>query len=294
MYEKFYGFTEKPFNTSPDPRFFFSSPRHAEALNGLRYCIEERKGFVVICGDIGAGKTTVCRTLMRQLAKETKIALITNTHLSPRELIAEILEEYGIESKGGTKQKLLSAFNQYLIQQLQADVNVVLIIDEAQNLSFTAMEEIRMLSNLETEREKLLQIILLGQPQLKTKLEAPKMEQFRQRIAFSYFIDPLNRKETGEYIAHRLKVAGAEDLLTIFTEAAIDLIYHNTGGTPRLINLFCDSALLTGYVEGSILVTSRIIAGVARERSLDHRHYDIEAATAPEAATAVQQEIVHG
>lgn len=289
MYEKFYGFTEKPFNTSPDPRFFFSSPRHYEALNGLWYCIEERKGFVVICGDIGAGKTTVCRTLMRRLKKETRVALVTNTHITPRELIAEVLEEYDIEHKGGSKQKLLSALNHYLIRQLEADVNVVLIIDEAQNLSFSALEEVRMLSNLETEREKLIQIILLGQPQLKAKLESAKLEQFRQRIAFSYFIDPLTRKEAGEYIAHRLKVAGVSDPRLIFTEEAVDLLFHHTRGVPRLINIFCDSALLTGYVEGSSLITAGTIATVARERSLDHRHTDTDVPPAPEAAVAVTE-----
>ena len=151
MYKDFYGFKEKPFNTTPDPEFFFPSARHFEALNGLWYAIEERKGFVAIMGDIGAGKTTICRTLMRKLDKTTKVALITNTHLTPRELIASILEEFEVEAKG-SKQKLLSALNHYLIQQLAADVNVVLIIDEAQNLTTKVLEEVRMLSNLETER----------------------------------------------------------------------------------------------------------------------------------------------
>lgn len=271
MYKQYYGFTDKPFNTSPDPRFFFSSARHAEALSGLWYAVEERKGFVAIMGDIGAGKTTICRTLMSKLGKNTKVALITNTHITPRELIAEMLEEFDVENRGGSKQKLLSALNHFLIQQLEADVNVVLIIDEAQNLSPKTLEEVRMLSNLETEREKLIQIILLGQPQLKSKLESPKLEQFRQRIAFSYFIEPLNQKEAAEYIRYRLKIVGCDDPRSIFTEEAIDLMYHHTRGVPRLINIFCDSALLTGYVEDSRPITTRIIEEVARERSLDYR-----------------------
>ena len=284
MYRQFYGFSEKPFNTSPDPRFFYSSALHTEALSGLWYAIEERKGFVVIMGDIGAGKTTVCRTLMSKLGKNTKVALITNTHITPRELIAEILEEFEVEPRGASKQKLLSAFNQFLINQLEADVNVVLIIDEAQNLSPKTLEEIRMLSNLETEREKLLQIILLGQPQLRAKLENPRLEQFRQRVAFSYFIQPLSKRDTEEYIRHRLKFVGCNDHRLIFTDEAIDLIYHHTHGTPRLINIFCDSALLTGYVESSKPITSRVINDVARERSLDHRPAYVESAPQEEVA----------
>lgn len=271
MYKRFYGFTEKPFNTSPDPRFFYSSELHTEALSGLWYAIEERKGFVAIMGDIGAGKTTVCRTLMGKLGKDTRVALITNTHITPRELIAEILEEFEIEPNGTSKQKMLSAFKRFLIEQLEADVNVVLIIDEAQNLSSKTLEEVRMLSNLETEREKLIQIILLGQPQLKAKLENPKLEQFRQRIAFSYFIHPLSQEDTAAYIRHRLQVVGCDDVHLIFTDEAIEMIYQHTHGIPRLINLFCDSALFAGFAESSKPITTRIISDVARERSFDHR-----------------------
>jgi general secretion pathway protein A len=276
MYKDFFGFTEKPFNSSPDPRFFYASSKHFEALNGLWYAIDQRKGFVVITGDIGAGKTTVCHTLMSKLDKTTKVALITNTHITPKELIASILEDLEIEHKGGSKQKLLSCLNHYLIQQLAADVNVVLIIDEAQNLSYRTMEEVRMLSNLETDREKLIQIILLGQPQLNARLETPKLEQFRQRIAFSYFIEPLNQRDAAEYIRYRLKIACPEGGQNIFTEEAIKQLYHHTHGIPRLINLLCDSALLTGYVEGTKTITTRIIDEVARERSLDYRPVEKE------------------
>lgn len=270
MYEKFFGFSEKPFNTSPDSRFFFSGSRHLEALNGLIYAIEERKGFVVITGDIGAGKTTICRTLINKLDRTAKVALITNTLLTPRELIAAILEEFKIEIKSGSKQKMLSQLNRYLLDQLAARINVVLIIDEAQNLSPRDLEEVRMLSNLETDREKLIQIILFGQPQLKDKLEHTRLEQFRQRIAFHYFIGPLQKEEAREYILHRLKFVTAVGAHSaVFPEESLELMYQHTRGIPRLINLFCDSALLSGYVQETRTITAQIVAEVARERELN-------------------------
>jgi general secretion pathway protein A len=267
MYEKFYGFSEKPFNTTPDSKFFFPSAKHTEALNSLIYAINERKGFVVITGEIGAGKTTVCRTLLNKLELNTRVATITNTHLTCKELIAEILEELEIEYKGGTKQKLLSHLNTYLIKQLAADINVVLIIDEAQNLTPTVLEEVRMLSNLETEKEKLIQIILLGQPQLKAKLENIRLEQFKQRIAVYYHLTGLVRNETQEYILHRLKLV-SNNGYDFFTPRAMDLIYEHSKGIPRLINLICDSALLSGYVYEIRKITENIIQEVIRERDL--------------------------
>jgi general secretion pathway protein A len=268
MYEKFFGFTEKPFNTTPDSKFFFPSTKHIEALNSLRYAIDERKGFVVITGEIGAGKTTVCRTLLNQLDINTNVGLVTNTHLTMRELIATILEEFEIEYTSGSKQKLLSLLNQYLIKQLAADMNVVLIIDEAQNLTPSVLEEVRMLSNLETEKEKLIQIILMGQPQLKVKLENPNLEQFKQRIAVYYHLESLSKDETQEYISHRLKLASSNGTLEIFDKTAIDLIYAYSRGVPRLINLVCDSALLSGYVLDTKQINEQIIADVIKERQI--------------------------
>lgn len=268
MYEKFYGFTEKPFNTTPDAKFFFPSTKHTEALNSLIYAIGERKGFVVITGEIGAGKTTVCKTLLNKLELNTRVATITNTHLTCKELIAEILEELEVEYKGRTKQKLLSQLNTYLIQQLNNDINVVLIIDEAQNLTYKVLEEIRMLSNLETEKEKLIQIILIGQPQLKAKLENVRLEQFRQRIAVYYHICALNRSETEEYILHRLNLVSANGI-DFFIPLAIDLIYKHSGGIPRLINLICDSALLYGYIYDTQKITENIINEVIKERDFN-------------------------
>jgi len=268
MYEQFYGFKEKPFNNTPDPKFFFSSFKHAEALNSLIYAIEERKGFVVITGEIGAGKTTITRAFLNQIDMNTKVALITNTHLNPKELICAILEELDVEYKPGGKQKLLSQLNDYLIKQLAADVNVVLIIDEAQNLSLRVLEEVRMLSNLETETEKLIQIILMGQPQLKKKLNDPKLEQFKQRIALYYHLKSLDRNETQNYIIHRLKMVSSNGT-EYFSPEAIDLLYKHSKGVPRLINLVCDSALLSGYTYDTKQITEKIINEVIRERDIN-------------------------
>ncbi|MEW6074713.1 MAG: AAA family ATPase [Candidatus Omnitrophota bacterium] len=267
MYEKFYGFSEKPFNTTPDSKFFYPSAKHTEALNSLIYAINEKKGFVVITGEIGAGKTTVCRATLNKLEPNTKVALITNTNLTCKELIAQILEEFEVEYKPGTKQKLLSQLNHYLIRQLAADINLVLIIDEAQNLSSKVLEEVRMLSNLETEKEKLIQIILLGQPQLKTKLQNPKLEQFQQRISVYYHIPGLTKEETRDYIFHRLKLVSSNGV-DIFSPKAMDMIYAYSRGIPRLINLVCDSALLSGYVYEISKITEKIIHEVISERDL--------------------------
>lgn len=268
MYEKFYGFSGKPFNTTPDSRFFFPSHKHTEALNSLIYAINERKGFVVVTGEIGAGKTTVTRTLLSRIDPCTKVAYITNTHLTCKELIAEILEELEVEHTSGSKQKLLSHLNNYLIRQLAQDVNVVLIIDEAQNLTPKVLEEVRMLSNLETEKEKLIQIILIGQPQLKVKLENARLVQFKQRIAVYYHINPLTKDESREYIAHRLKLVSSNGV-DIFSPRALDVIYEYSSGIPRLINLICDSALLSGYVYETKNITEKIINEVLKERDFN-------------------------
>ena len=260
MYEKFYDFTDKPFNMTPDSKFFFSSSKHEEALNCLLLAISERNGFVVITGEIGAGKTTVCRTLLNRLDQTTKVALVLNTHLGKKELLTTILEDLDIEYKSTSKTHLLSALNEYLLEQASKDVNVVLIIDEAQNLTPSVLEEVRMLSNLETETEKLIQIILMGQPELKKKLAMPKLEQFRQRVVFHYHLDPLNREEAGDYIRHRLTKAGNK-AADIFEDGAISEIYKHSKGVPRLINVMCHSSLITGLVYG----TKRITRSIALE-----------------------------
>ena len=273
MYEKFYQFTEKPFNITPDSKFFFPSDIHTEALNSLIYAINERRGFVVVTGEIGAGKTTVIRMLLNKLEFNTKVATITNTHLTCKELITEILEELEVSYKPGTKQKLLSQLNKYLIEQLSQDVNVVLIIDEAQNLSPKVLEEVRMLSNLETEKEKLIQIILVGQPQLRGKLDSVKLLQVKQRISVYYHLAFLNQKETKDYISHRLKMV-CQNGCDIFTSQAIDMIYGHSRGIPRIINLMCDSALLSGFAYEAKTIDEKIINEVIEERNFSRAHLE--------------------
>jgi len=264
MYNKHFGFKEAPFNMTPNSRYFFSSSRHTEALSTLIYAIEERKGFVVITGEIGSGKTTVCRALLNQLNALTQTALVTNTHISGKDLLVTVLEDLEVEFTPGSKARLLSQLNQYLIDQLRNDRNVVLIIDEAQNLSASVLEEVRMLSNLETENEKLVQIIFLGQPELKRKLSSPRLEQLRQRIAVFYHLLPLSYEDTKEYILHRGRVASSSER-AFFTDAAIDLVYAFTKGVPRLINQICDSALLSGYIAGVSIINEDLMREVIEE-----------------------------
>jgi len=265
MYYAYYGFKEAPFNLTPNSKFFFSSQKHTEALSTLVYAITERKGFVVITGDIGSGKTTVCRTLLNQLDPNTQTALITNTHMSGKDLLISILEDLEVEFKPGSKSKLLSQLNDYLIDQLRRNNNVVLIIDEAQNLTPSVLEEVRMLSNLETESEKLIQIIFLGQPELKAKLALPRLEQLRQRVAVYYNLTPLNQADAQQYILHRLNIASGNNKRKYFTDEALDLIYKFSKGVPRLINQICDSALLTGYINEEEKIDLKIMEEVIGE-----------------------------
>ncbi len=264
MYDSFYKFKEPPFNLTPNSRFFFESDRHTEALSTLYYAIEQRKGFVVITGDIGSGKTTVCRALINKLSANTQVALVTNTHLSGKDLLVSILDDLEVDYKPGSKAKLHGQLNDYLIQQLSRDNNVVLIIDEAQNLTPSVLEEVRMLSNLETENEKLIQILFLGQPELKKKLSLGKLEQLRQRIAVYYELAPLSADDTRKYIKHRLQVASESDR-EYFTEGAIARVCEFSGGVPRLINSTCDNALLTGFAEGKDKIGLDIIEEVIAE-----------------------------
>ncbi|MBU1933026.1 MAG: AAA family ATPase [Candidatus Omnitrophica bacterium] len=267
MYEKHYNFKENPFNLTPDSRYFYPSEKHQETLDNLIYAINERKGFVVITGEIGSGKTTVCRTLLNRLDSRIKASLILNTHLTSKELIAAILEDLGEEPKKGTKAKLLNQLNRFLLEELSHDNNIVLLIDEAQNLSSRVLEEIRMLSNLETEREKLIQIILVGQPELRDKLRHRSMEQFKQRIALQYHLAPLTEEETGEYIKHRISRASTNGC-EIFTPEALDKIYDYSKGIPRLINSLCDRALLNGFIANKDKVDVDIIEESIKEKEI--------------------------
>ncbi len=261
MYLAFYNLREYPFNVTSDPGFLYLSPTHTEALDHLRYGIEQRKGFLAITGEIGAGKTTLCRALINRLDASVKVALILNSVLPETQLLEAIVEDFGITVAGRrTKGTLIRAINAFLLEQVCKGNNAVLIIDEAQNMRSSTLETVRMLSNLETEKEKLLQIVLVGQPQLRDKLNAPELVQLRQRIAVRFHVRALTRDEVGGYIRHRLKVAGANGDLR-FEEAAVDAVYEYSGGIPRLINILADRALLKGFVQESL----RIDAGVVRK-----------------------------
>jgi general secretion pathway protein A len=258
MYEKFYGLNESPFNMTPDPKFLYFSDKHSEALTQLLYGINTRKGFLVLTGEIGAGKTTLCRALLNELDENIKSALILNSNLSEIELLQAINEDLGLQYNYPTKKELIDELNQFLLKELEGDGNVVIIIDEAQNLAPSLLEQIRLLSNLETTKEKLLQIILIGQPQLRDVLELPELMQLNQRISIRYHINPLSRKETEDYIYHRLVIAGSKGDIK-FPNTALNRIYKFSGGIPRLINVVCDKSLLAGYVLETKEITRQIV-----------------------------------
>jgi general secretion pathway protein A len=262
MYREFFGLKEKPFNVTSDPNFLFLSRVHKEAFSHLLYGIKERKGFLEITGEIGAGKTTLCRALLNHLDANTKSAFIFNSTLPDMQLFQTILEDFGLPVEKKTKAVMLRQFNNFLLDELSRNNNVVLIIDEAQNLKNSVLEELRMLSNLETEKEKLFQMILVGQPQLREKINLPGMEQLRQRINVRFHITPLENDEVGEYIYHRLKVAGSRGDIT-FSSPALGAIYKYSKGIPRIINKVCDKALLCA----SVIETKQIDLAII-ERSI--------------------------
>jgi putative secretion ATPase (PEP-CTERM system associated) len=248
MYERFYELRERPFALSPDPEYLYPSRGHREALDYLRYGIETHAGFVVITGEIGSGKTTLVQTLLRRLDDQTTVGRIVNTILEPRELLETIMLDFGLPVDGRSKPVLLRDLAQYLVDQRLAGRLVLLVIDEAQNLSLAALEEIRMLSNLETEKSKLLQILLVGQPNLRDKLGSPELEQLRQRITVSYHLDPLDADETANYVNHRLRHASLGRPLQ-FPREVTDTIHARSRGVPRIINVISDAALVFGYAE---------------------------------------------
>lgn len=250
MYKLFYGLDEPPFNLTPDSKFLYLSHRHQEALAALIFGIQERKGFICLSGEIGSGKTTLIRAVLAQFdGGNVKSAIVLNSYLTDLELLQTINEEFGLEADSESKKALLDRLNRFLVEQFELDHNCVLIIDEAQNLRPETLEQIRMISNLETETDKLIQIILVGQPELRRTLALPELEQLNQRITVRYHVNPLEESEIGAYIAHRLRIAGAQ-VNVEFTPQALRLIYHVTDGVPRKINVLCDRCLLVGYVSG--------------------------------------------
>lgn len=246
MYERYFQLRERPFALSPDPDYLYPSKVHQEALSYLRYGIEGHAGFVVITGEIGSGKTTMLQSLLGRLDRNTTVARLVNTMLDARELLEAIVLDFGMDPTGLGKPVLLHRLGQFLVQQRQASRLTLLVIDEAQNLSLPALEEIRMLSNLETEKSKLIQIVMVGQPELRDTLALPQLEQLRQRITVSYHLQPLDAGETYNYINHRLRRAAIGSAVQ-FSRVVTDVVYSRSRGVPRIINVIADATLLFAY-----------------------------------------------
>lgn len=257
MYESYFGLKELPFNVTPDPRFVFFSQQHREALAALVYGVESRRGFIQITGEIGTGKTTLCRALLQRMSDRVHSALVFNPKLSEFELLQTIVEDFGIKPAGKKKKDYFDSLNRFLLEELDKGYNAIVIIDEAQLLSPKALEQIRLLSNLETSTQKLLQIILVGQPELKDLLNRKDLVQLYQRITIRYHLTVLTREEVEDYIRHRLQVAGAEG--EHFTPEAYEKIFQIAGGVPRLVNVLADRALMAAFTQSTRLIDAGMV-----------------------------------
>jgi general secretion pathway protein A len=247
-YLQYYNLTEAPFTITPNPRFLYQSAKHREALNHLVFGITERKGFVQLTGEVGSGKTTLCRALLEQLPTEQySTALILNPALNPDQMMAAIATEFGLDVRGKDRFQILQILNFFLLEEMAKQRDVVLIIDEAQNLTNELLEQVRLISNLETDNQKLLQIVLMGQPELRDRLNEHSLRQLRQRITVRYHLTPLGFTEVKEYIQHRLHVSGANGS-PYFSAGAIWRVFKYSKGIPRLVNAVCDKCLLAGFV----------------------------------------------
>lgn len=269
MYKEHFGFRELPFSITPDPRYLFLSEQHREALAHLLFGIKSDGGFVLLTGEVGTGKTTVCRCLLEQIPENTDIAFILNPKMTSEELLAAVCDELRISYPEGNSsiKVFVDRINEYLLNAHARGRKTVLIIEEAQNLAPDVLEQVRLLTNLETNHRKLLQIVMVGQPELKAMLSRPDMLQLSQRITARYHIGPLSKGEVGAYVNHRLAVAGATR--KVFPDSTIDKLYRLSKGIPRMINVICDRALLGAYVQGNVMVDNRTLATAARE-VLDH------------------------
>jgi len=271
MYEQYYGFAEKPFSLTPDPKYLYRSESHANAFELLQYAIERREGFVVITGDIGTGKTTLCRALLEKIDRKTFTALLLNPFLSEEDLLRAILQDLGVVSRGETwhgsrqpsKQELVNTLHDFLLSLVPLGARAVLIIDEAQNLPLPILEQIRILSNFETDKEKLLQIFLVGQLNLVPLLRSPELRQLDQRVSIRYQLKPLSEEEVGAYISHRLAIANAARSV-VFSPAALRVVHDYSGGIPRVINMLCDRALLGGYTAQTTRIDEDLVVTAAQ------------------------------
>ena len=266
MYEEYFSLKERPFSLTPDPDFLFLSGSHQQALDHLLFGLESGEGFIVVTGDIGVGKTTVCRALLRRLPERFATALVVNTLLTEKELLRTVLDDFGAPVPDGTRKDLLDALNRFLLAEAEVGRRPVLIIDEAQNLAPSLLEQVRLLSNLETEKRKLLQIVLFGQKELQEKLRLPQLRQFDQRITVRAMILPLDLRETSRYIQHRMSVAGAAGS-TFLTPAAERLLHRRSRGVPRRINQLCDRALLAACVRNAARVEPEDVVRAAASLS---------------------------
>ncbi len=264
MYLEHYNLIEFPFNITPDPRFLYYAPHHREAFDHLMYGITQRKGFIELTGEVGSGKTTLCRALLSSLGDDVETALILNPSLTETQLLRAMLNDFGLEPRGRDRLAYIECLNEFLLHHYHEGINVALLIDEAQDLTPQVMEQVRLLSNLETDQHKLIQIVLCGQPELKKRLNRPDLRQLRQRITVRYYLPTLTVEEAGGYIKHRLWVAGPESTAS-FSAGAVKAVHRYAQGCPRLINAVCDNALLAGYVSGAQTLASRDIKKAIRQ-----------------------------
>lgn len=264
MYEAFYGMKERPFALTPDPSFLFMSAKHSLALSMLEYSLMGQAGFTVVTGEIGSGKTTLIRQFLKRADRGINLGVVSNTHAAFGDLLQWVLLAFGIQSEGGDKATRYQAFASYLISQYAAGRQTMLVIDEAQNLSIDALEELRLLSNINADKDQLIQMILVGQPELLEKLKRPELMQFAQRISVHYHLAPLSGPETRDYILHRLRIAGVKD--RIFDETAIATVFHFSKGVPRLINTLCDMALVYGFAQNIREINVDLVQAVVQDR----------------------------
>jgi len=269
MYEEYYGFKELPFNVTPDPKFLYRSSSHRDALAYITYGVFQKKGFIALTGEVGVGKTTIVNAFVDLFQPSIEVSFIFSTKFPFDQLLYLICSDFGLEVDGMNKAQMLLQLNKYLIQQYERKRNTVLIIDEAQNLSVQVLEELRMLSNLETRNTKLIQIMLVGQPELETILNLKELRQLRQRIPLLFRIPVLTHEDLSKYVDYRLKVAGRGNKSPHFTRDSIEEIYQYSRGIPRIINVLCDRVLLTGYVTNVRTIDAGIVRGGIRELEND-------------------------